>query len=921
MNRRITLLFMLLCAYNGFAANYLTFTAQEDSSTFTIGNYIFPPLDHSQTFPDVRYSLDNGETWTTLSGTDTVTLNKKGDKALLKGYNPEHFTEYPEIATHFSMTGSIAASGSVMSLIDSTGESKVIPNPYCFSDLFYNCQALTQAPELSATTLTDGCYHAMFSGCTSLTQAPALPVTTLAESCYLGMFAGCTSLTQAPELPATTLAEGCYNVMFAGCTSLAKAPKLPATTLGNHCYMGMFGRCTNLTQAPELPATTLDYNCYSGMFEECTSLKEAPELPAKVLVKDCYKNMFDGCTSLSKIRIGYTQWGLVEDMYSQSWVANVAPTGIFICPRGTAKDYSVNNIPEGWELVFFDYLTFTAKEDSSSFGIMTWGDSIPDLQYSLDSGRTWSPLISGEKIVLAKYDQAMMKGYNPQGFSWGEENHTQFVMSGSIEADGNVMSLIDGIGACQTIPNPYCFYGLFEQCQCLKRAPILSATTLTEGCYQKMFQGCTGLTQTPVLSAMKLAAHCYDSMFDGCGTLSLVNVSFSDWTDSEATLNWLSNVAPSGTFISPQKLAKEYGTDRIPEGWRTENFNYLTFTAEMDSSSFSITQDDPYFLMLYPNIQYSLDNGQTWAPLIGIDTIMLGKKGDKALLRGYNPDGLIVRGNNGIHFAMTGSVAASGSIMSLIDAAGVSKTIPSDFCFEGLFQNCANLIEAPELPATSLRQGCYVLMFAGCVDLKKAPELPATSLQQGCYMRMFGYCTSLTQAPELPAKELSQYCYATMFAECTNLTQAPELPATKLVEGCYENMFDSCHSISQIKVSFSEWEGMDNSWVAGVAPTGTFICPKELPQEYGINRIPEGWTVKISEQTGTENLASTDCTIWTENLSLFVRGAEGRIEVYDLNGKLLRSAQGKENETVRFVLPGKGTFVVKTEAKSVKVIL
>jgi hypothetical protein len=34
------------------------------------------------------------------------------------------------------------------------------------------------------------------------------------------MFLGCTALTQAPDLPATTLAEDCYYDMFRNCSNL-----------------------------------------------------------------------------------------------------------------------------------------------------------------------------------------------------------------------------------------------------------------------------------------------------------------------------------------------------------------------------------------------------------------------------------------------------------------------------------------------------------------------------------------------------------------------------------------------------------------------------------------------------------------------------------------------------------------------------
>ena len=285
---------MMLCVFCiSNAANYLTFTAEEDGSTFVI-------INKNGNNPDVQYSLDGGKNWYALAEGDILTLVNKGDAALLRGNNPEGFSKEYDKYSSFTMTGKIAASGSVMSLIDGTGETLVIPADYCFKSLFSGCTNLTQAPELPATTLAEACYYEMFLGCTSLTQAPELPATTLADGCYGEMFSGCTSLTQAPELPATTLADYCYGLMFSGCTSLTQAPELPATTLAEGCYYGMFSGCTSLTQAPELPATTLAESCYDGMFSGCTSLTQAPELPATTLAEGCYQYMFSGCTSLTQ---------------------------------------------------------------------------------------------------------------------------------------------------------------------------------------------------------------------------------------------------------------------------------------------------------------------------------------------------------------------------------------------------------------------------------------------------------------------------------------------------------------------------------------------------------------------------------------------------------------------------------------------
>ncbi|MCR5248233.1 MAG: leucine-rich repeat protein [Paludibacteraceae bacterium] len=291
--KRIASLIMMLCVFCiSNAANYLTFAAEEDGSTFGILN--------KNNNPDVQYSLDGGETWTALVKGDAITLVHKGDKALLRGDNPEGFSKGYDKYSSFTMTGKIAASGSVMSLIDGTGETLVVPADYCFYSLFEGCTSLTQSPELPATTLAYGCYAHMFKGCTSLTQSPELPATTLAERCYNGMFEGCTSLTQAPELPTTTLADVCYQYMFEGCTSLTQAPELPATTLADYCYQSMFKGCISLTQAPELPATTLAERCYDGMFSGCTSLTQAPELPATTLAESCCQKMFSGCTSLTQ---------------------------------------------------------------------------------------------------------------------------------------------------------------------------------------------------------------------------------------------------------------------------------------------------------------------------------------------------------------------------------------------------------------------------------------------------------------------------------------------------------------------------------------------------------------------------------------------------------------------------------------------
>ena len=194
-------------------------------------------------------------------------------------------------------------------------------------------------------------------------------------------------------------------------------------------------------------------------------------------------------------------------------------------------------------------------------------------------------------------------------------------------------------------------------------------------------------------------------------------------------------------------------------------------------------------------------------------------------------------------FVINGLVAASGDITS-IRSFDLEQTTLANYCYCRMFQNCIGLMSAPELPATTLAHYCYHNMFYGCTGLTSAPELPATTLASHCYRNMFYGCTGLTNAPELPATTLANYCYASMFGGCTGLTSAPELPATTLKTQCYAYMFEGCKNISIIKIHFTVWDlSALDGWVIGVASIGTFYKPTALPEEYGISKIPTGWTV------------------------------------------------------------------------------
>ena len=194
-------------------------------------------------------------------------------------YNQDRYNLNWEL-TPATETGTVAASGNIMTLLDYNDPDNAVMDEYCFYSLFRGFTALTAAPELPATELSKGCYRNMFDGCTSLTAAPELSSTELAVGCYSSMFEE-SGLTTAPELPAKIMQEDCYFGMFEGCSYLKEAPELPATQLADSCYANMFVDCYSLQKAPDLPAIEIPYDAYDCMFCYCIALQEPPEIAAE----------------------------------------------------------------------------------------------------------------------------------------------------------------------------------------------------------------------------------------------------------------------------------------------------------------------------------------------------------------------------------------------------------------------------------------------------------------------------------------------------------------------------------------------------------------------------------------------------------------------------------------------------------------
>ena len=891
-----------------YSQDYLTFVAQTNCA-FSFSNSAPVPLN---------YSLDGGTTWGTLptEGKFPSVNVLAGGKILWKD------TLIPigdgGIGS-FSSTGNFTVEGNLMSLLygdNFANQTSLSGKGYAFNHLFFNCTNLTNAENLSlpATTLATSCYNSMFNGCTSLTKAPSvLPATTLAEGCYEYMFYSCDSLTTAPQLPATTLANGCYNNMFSSCTSLTTAPTLPATTLAERCYKDMFNYCTSLNNITCFATNISASNCTdswvrdvaaSGTFTKAASMSSWSSgkngIPSGWSVKN-YPDYSQEYFTMNITTGGDIKWSGSTTAntlsYSidngESWTtANSATTisvnasdkvlwkgtptpltnkGIGMFSGATNVRYSVEG--NAMSLLFGDNFKGQTSFEGKDFVL-----------YGLFNGNT--NVVSVENLSLPATTLANLCYYGM--FSGCTSLTTAPQLSATTLASYCYGSMFQGCSSLTTAPElpattlaNGCYNNMFGICASLTTAPELPATTLANQCYQYMFYNCTSLTTAPELPATTLADSCYYYMFSRCTSLTSIKCLATNISANNATKNWVSDVAASGTFTKDANMSSwTTGVNGIPSGWSVKNYpdysqDYFTMVVTSGGDikwSGSTTAN---------TLSYSKDNGTTWTTANSATTISVNA-GDKILWKGtptpqseegigrFSGDSAVrysVEGNamsllygdnfknqtslSGKDFALCrlfssntnitsaenlslpATTLAVGCYLGMFSSCTSLTTAPSelpattlaDWCYSNMFDNCSSLTTAPVLSATTLAPFCFGQMFFGCTSLTTAPELSATTLASSCYDSMFFNCTSLTTAPsELPATTLERKCYSSMFYGCTSLTSAPELPATTLADACYGNMFYGCTSLNSIKCLATDISADEctEDWVNGVAASGTF---------------------------------------------------------------------------------------------------
>ena len=403
------------------------------------------------------------------------------------------------------------------------------------------------------------------------------------------------------------------------------------------------------------------------------------------------------------------------------------------------------------------------------------------LEYSVDEGATWNNMDTSTSVSLAQGDKMYVRGQLSGNNS--NSNYTQFKMTGSIAASGNMNYIWNKNNPkSTTLSYSICGYHMFQGCTSLTTPPELPATTLTQSCYNSMFQGCTSLTTAPELPATTLTDNCYSNMFNGCTSLT---------------------TAPE-----------------LPATTLARDCYYNMFQG---CTSLTTAPDLPA-TMLLSRCYYNMFQGCTslkTAPELPATTLANNCynsmfKGCKSLTTA--PD-----------LPATTLLYACYENMfreckSLTTAPELPATKLESSCYSNMFNGCTSLTTAPELHATTLKDNCYSNMFKDCKSLTTAPELPATTLVNACYSEMFRNCTSLTSAPELPATKLESSCYIYMFDGCKSLNYikclATDISASNCTIGWVQNVSSTG--------TFVKNSAMSN-WTTGK------------------NGIPSNWTVQDAQ--------------------------------------------------------------------------
>ena len=484
-------------------------------------------------------------------------------------------------------------------------------------------------------------------------------------------------------------------------------------------------------------------------------------------------------------------------------------------------------------------LYLLSKQNGSTVTLGAVGTVGNTYQTSTD-GTTWSNYTLGTSIPLDDGEGVYFRctAFNTQ-FSFSAYVH--FVMTGLIEAYHNINSMVsssfDSLYDLTSLTyGRWCLNSLFEECASLTKAPLLPATTLSEGCYaamfyfttsgqsllvqppalpattlasqcydlmfvnctsltqapslpattlaslcyNRMFHGCTSLTQAPTLSATTLADRCYQQMFHGCSSLTQAPALPATTLADQCYLYMFRDC----TSLNEVRIAAtDISASNCISGWLYNVASSGNFYCE-------------------PGVLYPSGNNGIPTNWVRHDIPAIEDDPTKPLYLLSKQDGSVVK------LARSGSGTLPTYQTSTDNETWTDYTLATSITLnegEGVYFRCKTT------RTTAFSMSLYVTFRASTgaieayhnVNSMLSPDFTnMSSLTVGfAFLCLFGGPDNtynyLRKAPLLPSTTLSSYCYSSMFYNCINLTQAPVLPATTLGANCYSTMFYDCTGLTR----------------------------------------------------------------------------------------------------------------------------
>lgn len=222
-----------------------------------------------------------------------------------------------------------------------------------------------------------------------------------------------------------------------------------------------------------------------------------------------------------------------ENTSAKNQYLDEAPTGYYVLRDNSLSENRVDILYHSAQV--WKGLTFTAVEPNSTVRYATINTS--QYGYYSTDGIDW---IEADEVTITLEnigDKVFFKGGKTPIPS---TQQAYFAMTGKIAASGSIMSMQN--------ENP-------------------DDTIIYAGIFSHMFAGCTSLVTAPELPATTLSIECYKQMFQGCTNLNYIKCLATNISDFNCTFDWLYNVSPTGTFVTPASTNWTTGSSGIPTGW------------------------------------------------------------------------------------------------------------------------------------------------------------------------------------------------------------------------------------------------------------------------------------------------------------------------------------------------------------------